>query len=86
MRQQYICDIYINQMKINIPNKVDYIIPDKCIIGDFEKSYDSDEDIIDNEVINIKKNERKILLENKKKELENLEKLKEEIDRLKKDN
>jgi hypothetical protein len=86
MKQQYICDIYINQMKINIPNKVDYIIPDKCIIGDFEKSYDSDEDIIDNEVINIKKNERKILLENKKKELENLEKLKEEIDRLEKDN
>ena len=69
MKQQYICDIYINQMKVYIPKREEYIIPDECLIGEFGK-YDSDVDIIDEEIIMEKKSERENLLKKKREQLE----------------
>ena len=74
MKQQYICDIYINQMKVNIPKREDFVIPDKCLIDEFDKLYDSDEDIIDNEIIDEINNEREIILKKKREELKRLQK------------
>ena len=85
MKQQYICDIYINQMKVNIPKREDFVIPDKCLIDEFDKLYDSDEDIIDNEIIDEINNEREIILKKKREELKRLQKLKDEIEMLEKD-
>ena len=85
MKQQYICDIYINQMKVNIPKREDFVIPDKCLIDEFDKLYDSDEDIIDNEIIDKINNEREIILKKKREELKRLQKLKDEIEMLEKD-
>ena len=83
MKQQYICDMYINQMKVFIPFKNDYIISDECLI-DEKFITDYDRDIIDEEeLINSKKNKEK-LLENRNKELQKIKLLEEEI--LKMDN
>ena len=82
MKQQYICDIYINQMKVYIPKREEYIIPDECLIGEFDKNYDSDVDIIDEEIIMEKKSERENLLKKKREQLEKIQKLKDEIEKL----
>jgi len=78
MKQQYICDIYINQMKIYVPKNNDYLIPDECIIHDFD-SNNSDEEIIDDEVIKEIDNKKKKLIKKKNKELEKLKILEEKI-------
>jgi hypothetical protein len=57
MKQQYICDIYINQMKVNIPKTINYLIPDECLISEFDNSYDSDEDILNIELMEMQKNQ-----------------------------
>ena len=86
MKQQYICDIYINQMKVYIPKREEYIIPDECLIGDFDKNYDSDVDIIDEEIILEKKSERDNLLKKKREQLEKIQKLQDEIEKLENNN
>lgn len=77
MKQQYICDIYINQMKIYIPKNNEYLIPDECIINDEQNN--SDEEIIDDEVIREIDNKKQKLIRDKKKELEKLKILEERI-------
>ncbi len=76
MKQQYICDCYITQMRVEENKIIKYEIPEECLIN-FDtdnNTYDSDEDIIDRELIEQlkveklkKKNEliceKKILLE-----------------------
>tara|TARA_B100000902_G_scaffold396671_1_gene458341 strand:+ start:1006 stop:1758 length:753 start_codon:yes stop_codon:yes gene_type:complete len=82
MKQQYICDIYINQMKVNIPKKINYLIPDECLISEFDNSYDSDEDILKIEIIEMQK-----IQENEENIKKNkIKKLKDEIERLEKTN
>ena len=77
MKQQYICDIYINQMKIYIPKNNEYLIPDECIINDEQNN--SDEEIIDDEVIREIDNKKQKLIRDKKNELEKLKILEERI-------
>jgi len=78
MKQQYICDMYINQMKIFIPFKNDYQILEECLIEETLIT-DYDRDIIDEEeLINLKKNKEKIL-EKRKIELGKIKLLEEEI-------
>ena len=69
-------------MKVNIPKREEFIIPDKCLIGEFDKDYDSDMDIIDEEIIMEKKSERDNLLKKKREQLEKIQKLKDEIEKL----
>ena len=81
MKQQYICDIYINQMKVFIPKRNEYIIPDECIINE-DYIENADEDIIDEEVILEIENKKLKLIEQKKKELEKMKELEEKIKRM----
>ena len=81
MKQQYICDIYINQMKVFIPKRNEYIIPDECMINE-DYIENADEDIIDEEVILEIENKKLKLIEQKKKELEKMKELEEKIKRM----
>jgi len=93
LKQQYICDCYITQMRIEENKKVKYDIPDECLINiDSDNNnglYDSDEDIIDQEAIdelnkiNIEKlNKRNELIEKKAKILQQLEEIELEINKI----
>ena len=81
MKQQYICDIYINQMKVCVPKNNDYLIPNECIINDMDEDI-SDEEIVDLEVIEEIENKRLRLIESKKKELAKLKLLEEKIKKM----
>ena len=81
MKQQYICDIYINQMKVFIPRRNKYIIPNECLI---EETFitQSDEEIIDDDVIlenNLKKQK---LIEQKIKEIKRMKELQGNIEKI----
>jgi hypothetical protein len=78
LKQQYICDCYITQMRVEEKVKIKYEIPEECLIN-IDTIYDSDEDILDQEMINelnkikidkIKKKEK--LIEEKNKLLEKI--------------
>ena len=73
MKQHYICDIYISQMKIFEVNN-NYMISNDCLINN---ENESDEDIIDEENYNKKLEEENVKQEKEKaklkKEKENLE-------------
>ena len=75
MKQQYICDIYINQMKVFIPKRNKYIIPEECLIKE-SLITESDEEILDDDIIlenNLKRQkliEKKLIKINEMKELE----------------
>ena len=77
LKQHFICDCYISQIKINnYTNSTNYIIPSDCLLNN-DSNYNSDEDIIDNnELLQIeyKSKLKKILeeLNNKENELEEL--------------
>jgi hypothetical protein len=81
MKQQYICDIYINQMKIYVPKNDDFLIPDECIINDLDEN-NSDEEIIDDEVIREIDDKKQKLIRNKNKELKKLKILEEKIKKM----
>ena len=81
MKQQYICDIYINQMKVFIPRRNKYIIPDECLIEE-NLITQSDEEIIDDDVI-LENNLRKQKIINQKmKELEKIKLLQQNIEKM----
>lgn len=78
LKQQYICDCYITQMRVEEKVKIKYEIPEECLIN-IDTIYDSDEDILDQEMINelnkikidkIRKKEK--LIEEKNKLLEKI--------------
>ena len=88
LKQNYICDLYINQIKVYIPKEIDYNISEKCLIEneDYEKDIDY-EAIEENKIIN----KIKLLKENVKKEnilikehKSNIELINKEIKNLKK--
>jgi hypothetical protein len=81
MKQQYICDIYINQMKIYVPKNNDFLIPDECIINDLDEN-NSDEEIIDDEVIREIDDKKQKLIRDKNKELKKLKILEEKIKKM----
>ena len=81
MKQQYICDCYITQMKVFIPKQNKYIIPDECLI-DESFCTQSDEDIIDEEIIQENNIRKKKLINKKKLELEKLKYLQEKINNM----
>ena len=64
-------------MKIYIPKNNEYLIPDECIINDEQNN--SDEEIIDDEVIREIDNKKQKLIRDKKNELEKLKILEERI-------
>jgi hypothetical protein len=85
MKQQYICDCYITQMRVEENKKIKYEILEECLI-DFDsdnKNYDSDEDIIDQEIIELLKVEKlkkkSELISEKEKLLDKLKQLDLEI-------
>lgn len=77
LKQEYSCDCYISQMRVNIDNINKYNIIDKCLIHCEinNGNKDDDEDIVDYEII-----------EERKKEAENniyLKKIEEKIENIK---
>ena len=81
MKQQYICDIYINQMKVFIPRRNKYIIPDECLIRE-SLITQSDEEIVDDDIIlenNLKKQK---LIDHKLQEIKKMEELHENIKKM----
>ena len=81
MKQQYICDIYINQMKVFIPRRNKYIIPDECLIQE-SLITQSDEEIIDDDIIlenNLKKQK---LIDHKLQEIKKMEELHDNIKKM----
>mgnify|MGYP001223778959 FL=1 len=83
MKQQYICDCYINQMKVYIQRKTNFKIPDECLIED--SFYDSsDEEIVDDIAIREISESRRILIEQRKREIEKMSEIQKEIDNLEK--
>ena len=81
MKQQYICDIYINQMKVFIPRRNKYIIPDECLIQE-SLITQSDEEIIDDDIIlenNLKKQK---LIDQKLQEIKKMEELQKNIKKI----
>lgn len=81
MKQQYICDCYINQMKVYIQRKTNFKIPDECLI---EETFcdSSDEEIVDEIEINKRNVMRKKLIEQRKREIEKMNEIQKEIDNL----
>lgn len=83
MKQQYICDSYITQIKAFIPKPNKYLIDDECLITE-NFINESDEDILDDEIFyNLEKEKEK----NKYNELKNnklseIKLLQEKIDKL----
>ena len=81
MKQQYVCDIYINQMKVFIPRRNKYIIPDECLIRE-SLITQSDEEIVDDDIIlenNLKKQK---LIDQKLQEIKKMEELQENIKKM----
>jgi hypothetical protein len=87
LKQQYICDCYITQMRVEEKLKIKYNIPEECLINvdntdDNIHSYDSDEEILDQEVIEElnkinmeKKMKKEKLIEEKNKLLEKIKEI-----------
>ena len=82
-RQQYLYDIYITQMKAFIPIENPYTIPDTCLI-DQDFCTLSDDEIVDDEAIQNKKNEEKLKIEQKGKDLEKIKTLQKQIEEMSK--
>ena len=81
MKQQYICDIYINQMKVFIPRRNKYIIPEECLIQE-SLITQSDEEIVDDDIIlenNLKKQK---LMDVKLQEIKKMKELEENIKKM----
>lgn len=84
LKQEYICDCYITQMRVNINNTTKYNIIDKCLIDcniSNDKNVNDDDDIVDYEIIEEKKkkhekNELNNVIKNK---LDEINKLIDEI-------
>ena len=81
MKQQYICDSYITQIKAFIPKPNKYLIDDECLITD-NFANESDEDILDDEVILNLEKEKNKLNEFKNNKLSEIKLLQEKIDKL----
>ena len=81
MKQQYICDSYITQIKAFIPKPNIYLIDDECLITD-NYANESDEDILDDEVILNLEKEKNKLNELKNNKLSEIKSLQEKIDKL----
>jgi len=81
LKQQYLYDIYITQMKVFIPKTNKYLIPDECLIdGDF--CTQSDEEIVDDVAIKkIKKNKEQMILR-KKEDINKIKMLQDEINKM----
>ena len=78
MKQQYLCDMYINQMKVFMPIRNNYEIPEECLIEEtFITDYEND--IMDEEEIINAKNDKNELLKKREKELNKIKKLENEI-------
>ena len=83
MKQQYICDCYISQMKVYIQKTKKFKIPDECLIEDsFCDS--SDEEIVDDIAISEITESRKQLIERRKREIEKMNEIQREIENLEK--
>ena len=83
MKQQYICDCYINQMKVYIQKFNKFKIPDECLIED-SLCNTSDEEIVDDIAIQEINNSRKKLIERRKREIEKMNEIQKEIENLEK--
>lgn len=83
MKQQYICDCYINQMKVYIHKKEKYEIPNECLIED-DFCDTSDEEIVDEIAIEELNESRKNLIERRKREIEKMNEIQREIENLEK--
>ena len=68
-------------MKVFIPKQNKYIIPDECLI-DESFCTQSDEDIIDDEIIQENNTRKQKLMDKKKSELEKLKYLQEKINNM----
>ena len=79
LQSNFICDCYINQCKVYKNPNLRYVIPKKCLIK--EDILDDDNDILDEQyIIELKKQQKKVELEQKKKlELDELNRLSERI-------
>jgi len=83
LKQQYLYDIYITQMKVFIPKENKYLIPEKCLIdGDF--CTQSDEEIIDSEAIQEIENNKERMILRKKEEMDKIKMLQEQINKMSK--
>ena len=78
MKQQYICDIYINQMQAFIPKRNKYIIPEECLIKE-SLITESDEEILDDDIILENNLKRQKLIEKKLIKINQMKELKEKI-------
>jgi hypothetical protein len=80
MKQQYICDIYISQLKAFIPRENKYLVSEVCLIEENNnEANESDEDILDDEVFHkIKLEEEQIIKENKLK-IQKMEELERQL-------
>ena len=79
MKQQYVCDIYINQMKVFIPRRNKYIIPDECLIKETLITQ-SDEEIVDDDIILENNLKRQKLMDVKLQEIEKMKELQQKIE------
>tara|TARA_B100001094_G_scaffold37020_2_gene31196 strand:+ start:1239 stop:2012 length:774 start_codon:yes stop_codon:yes gene_type:complete len=79
MKQQYICDIYINQMKVFIPRRNKYIIPEECLIQETLITQ-SDEEILDDDIILENNLKRQKLMDVKLQEIEKMKELQQKIE------
>jgi hypothetical protein len=68
-------------MKIYVPKNDDFLIPDECIINDLDEN-NSDEEIIDDEVIREIDDKKQKLIRDKNKELKKLKILEEKIKKM----
>ena len=81
MKQQYVCDIYINQMKVFIPRRNKYIIPDECLIQETLITQ-SDEEIVDDDIILENNLKRQKLMDVKLQEIQKMNELQQKIEKM----
>ena len=80
MKQQYICDIYISQLKAFIPRVNKYLVSDVCLIeDDNNETNDSDEDIFDEEAFLKIAEEKEKLQKEKELKIQKMEELEKQL-------
>jgi len=80
MKQQYICDIYISQLKAFIPRVNKYLVSEVCLIeDDNNETNDSDEDIFDEEAFLKIAEEKEKLQKEKELKIQKMEELEKQM-------
>ena len=80
MKQQYICDIYISQLKAFIPRVNKYLVSEVCLIeDDNNETNDSDEDIFDEEAFLKIAEEKEKLQKEKELKIQKMEELEKQL-------